>query len=987
MKDLDHISGPQLSSLLSVQVSGDGLWDREELKSIWRHQLAAPLDEAVRAQGDGAPGLPIISFADLLRHPSPPVEMLQAMIRRAERWGRDPHQPLPEEIARMIGCAAGAVARVRGGKPVVPDDQLVRELSWAVRQDWPDASTRMLLADALDRFEGNAADPSPATPSIPGYEVLGCLGQGGMGSVWRARQVGSGRQVAIKVLHASNVGSERARARFAREIELASSLNHPNIARVYDSQIGSHLCFYSMELIEGVPLDEYARSMSAGRDQVVALVECVCRAVQHAHEQGVIHRDLKPSNILVDSAGQPHVLDFGLAKAAGADAATLLLSMEGELTGTLGYMAPEQASGAGGQADTRSDVYSLGAILYQLLLGRLPSDTSGQRWDVAQRIASGQIARPRAIDPSLDAELEAILLKALSLERQSRYGSAGELAADLARYRRDEPLAARPPTLGYFAGKWVQRRRIPLAIAAAVVVSLLGTAIVSYIRVAVARSEAVSAQHLEAQARQLAEQRRMAAEAARHEAVLNAAKADEMRRTAELRLAEGLVAQGDAMAQGNRWVEAKELYREAGNDFEKMGLSRMPADLGLLNAYRTAPPPLLELRGHRGPVMQTAFSPDGTLAASAGTDGAVCVWDLRRGRLMYRLTGHTSEVTCVAFSPDQRLLVSGSNDLTARLWDLSTGTCLRQIVVGNQLRSVTFSPRGTWCAAGTDYQPLMWEVATGRKVCLHGLENRVVWTQRFSADGRTCLVCGGHDHMELQDATTGRVLRSIHTGVVTYAAAYSADGKLLLTGHGAGGGDDPIALLWDTQNWRVVRAFTGPTGSVTSVAFSPDQKHVFGGSEDGNVFKWDISGGPPIAITYGDTHPLRNTSISADCELALTGDQDGAVRLWDLQGDRGMDAMPAVNGALSIACSADGRLAAAGGPDGLSIFDVPTRRELYRVPSERYRWFVAMSPDGRLALSGDNFAGVHLLNIATAGESSIPRCPSYIRGADFSRDG
>lgn len=299
---------------------------------------------------------------------------------------------------------------------------------------------------------------TPQVPHLDGYEVLAPLGEGGMGVVWRAVQLGARRQVALKLLSVHAVGSDRARKRFEREVELAARLEHPHIARIYDSGLAHHVYYYAMELVENAaPLDRYAAAQRLSQEQTLRLMQTVCLAVQHAHQRGVIHRDLKPSNIVVDAAGQPRILDFGLAKTYRDDDA-VAISVEGDIAGTPAYMSPEQASGRM-DLDTRSDVYALGVILYELLAGRKPHALEGGYLKVLKRISEEEPLRPRAARPDLDAELEAILLKALARDPADRYPSAIQLAEDLQRFLDCEPLSARPATTWYFLRKRLHRHR------------------------------------------------------------------------------------------------------------------------------------------------------------------------------------------------------------------------------------------------------------------------------------------------------------------------------------------------------------------------------------------------------------------------------------------------------------------------------------------------------------------------------------------------
>jgi len=268
-------------------------------------------------------------------------------------------------------------------------------------------------------------DSSRAVPEIEGYQITALLGEGGMGTVWSAMQSSTRRHVALKLLGRGAFGSERDRARFEREVELTARLQHANIGRIYDSGLHQGVHYYAMELIEGKSLDKYVEEHGLTQRQFLELMQTVCQAVQHAHERGVIHRDLKPSNILVTPDGQPHILDFGVAKAFLERDSDKSISTDGEAAGTPSYMSPEQAAGHLDEIDTRTDVYGLGVMLFRLLTGESPHDLSGTRYEVLRRIAEEEIKRPRDITKDVDRELEALLLKALAHDPKDRYPSAG----------------------------------------------------------------------------------------------------------------------------------------------------------------------------------------------------------------------------------------------------------------------------------------------------------------------------------------------------------------------------------------------------------------------------------------------------------------------------------------------------------------------------------------------------------------------------------
>ena len=314
-------------------------------------------------------------------------------------------------------------------------------------------------------------------PDIEGYEIERPLGEGAFGTVWKAVQLATGREVALKFLTTASVRAPHSRRqRFEREVKLCARLNHPGVARIYDSGLHRNVYFYAMELIDGVDLDVYIAREKLSQRRIVELMRDVCRAIGHAHERDVIHRDLKPSNILVTADGQPHVVDFGLAKTIADDESVVTVSIEGQVAGTPAFMSPEQAAGRVDQLDARTDVYTLGVLLYQLLTGQMPHDLSGTHYQLIRRIVEEPVRRPRDVAKNVDRELEAVLLKALGKEPGQRYPNASELADDLDNYLEGRPLAARPATFMYSFRKRVARYRLPAVIFA--VSSLLTTAVI-----------------------------------------------------------------------------------------------------------------------------------------------------------------------------------------------------------------------------------------------------------------------------------------------------------------------------------------------------------------------------------------------------------------------------------------------------------------------------------------------------------------------------
>lgn len=338
------------------------------------------------------------------------------------------------------------------------------------------------------RLAAKLRDASSAPPQISGYELLEEVHRGGQGVVYRAMQLGTKRQVALKVLLEGPYASKSARRRFEREVELAASLQHPNIVTILDSGVSSGLYFFAMEFIEGHRLHDYLAAHKCDLDDTLALFQRVSDAVNFAHRRGVIHRDLKPSNILVDADGRPHVLDFGLAKSKQdydpGRTTIAAVSVTGQVIGTLAYMSPEQAAGSA-DTDLRSDVYSLGVMLYEALVGDAPYNVKGPLGEVLQRIANDEPRRPRTsavrgrFPNQIDDELETILRKSLEKDPDRRYQTAGELADDLGRYLAGEAIEAKRASGMYMLRKTLRRYRLQAGMAGVVLV-LLVVSLVGY---------------------------------------------------------------------------------------------------------------------------------------------------------------------------------------------------------------------------------------------------------------------------------------------------------------------------------------------------------------------------------------------------------------------------------------------------------------------------------------------------------------------------
>jgi len=342
--------------------------------------------------------------------------------------------------------------------------------------------------------QAQSAAKESALPRMEGYEIEGRLGEGGMGTVWRAVQLSTKREVALKFLGRHRFASKKSRARFEREVSLAAKLTHPNIARVYHSGLHRGVYYYAMELVDGIHLDKYVQQNELSQRQILELMASVSDAIRHAHERGIIHRDLKPSNILVTKDGQPHVVDFGLAKASMKEEDDVTISIDGEVAGTLAYMSPEQAAGRLDKIGEQTDVYSLGVILHQLLTGRFPHDVSGSRYEVIKSIVEEEVESPREYDDSIDSDLESLLLTALAQKPEDRYPSAAVLSQDIKNYLNGEALLARSLSATYRIRKRFRKHAKQIAktlMLAAVVAAII---VVAYCLVSSERKKRLEAE-------------------------------------------------------------------------------------------------------------------------------------------------------------------------------------------------------------------------------------------------------------------------------------------------------------------------------------------------------------------------------------------------------------------------------------------------------------------------------------------------------------
>jgi tRNA A-37 threonylcarbamoyl transferase component Bud32 len=484
-------------------------------------------------------------------------------------------------------------------------------------------------------------------PTVPGYDLLALLGEGGMGLVWKARQTKLNRLVALKLVQGEQRVGSKELIRFLAEAEAVAAVKHPHVVQVYEYGDAHGRPFLAMEYLAGGSLAD--RLERAGRLQPKAAAELVAAlagAVQAAHGLGIVHRDLKPGNVLYDGLGAPKVTDFGLAKRAGGSDLTATQAV----MGTPAYMAPEQARGETKFVGPQADVYSLGVILYQCLTGTRPFEAPDQL-SLLRKVAEDEPERPGKRMPGLPRDVELICLRCLAKDPAERYATAGALAADLGRFADGEPVSVRAAGVVERAAKWARRKP---TLAAAYTLGLLAVLLGGLGGAAVWQWRAAE------QARNEAERQRDTAKVARGEA--------ETARDGERKAREQLA----AVEYGRTMQVAHQEWRDNNVAATVALLDGTPAELRGWEwryVHRLCHSDLLTLKGHTDAVHSATFSPDGSRVLTGSQDRTAKVWDAKSGAELLTLKGHTDGVNSATFSPDGSRVLTASNDSTAKVWD------------------------------------------------------------------------------------------------------------------------------------------------------------------------------------------------------------------------------------------------------------------------------------------------------------------------------
>ena len=834
------------------------------------------------------------------------------------------------------------------------------------------------LLHAHQEVDGFLETPALRTNDVPtasmvgkrvgGYEIEEVIASGGMGTVYLARQSEPDRRVALKMMRAGLTGPEVFQ-RFQYESRVLARLRHPNIAQVYetgmlatDPDSDLKIPWFSMEFVEhATTLVDYANAMQLGTRERLQLFVPVCAAIQHGHERGVIHRDIKPSNLLVDGNGRPIVIDFGVACTTDADVALTTVGTDlGQLVGTLQYMSPEQCQADPNALDARTDVYSLGMVLYELLCNCLPYVIGGEPvFEAARRIQETVPKRPSTHDHTLRGDLETITLKALEKDPDRRYRSVADLLSDIERYLDLRPIRARPPSIYYQIGLFVRRHRALTASALGIALALLITTVVSWqFAIRATRAEKVAVN----------ERTRMA----RESYIASLAAAESSWLANEYRAMQLHLERAPSEHRGWEWhflnqaVESQQLTVDTGTAFQSVAYA--PGDRvitgddgGTISVWDAVSGQQLATRqAHTGRVASLDYHEAGGWLASGGADGAVRLWDLQTLEPLGQLGETEGAFRMVHFAPDGQSLYTIVAKTSGRIerWDVETRSRVQATVIPDvRVWRLDVSADGKRvCTGQLDGSICLFDAETLE------LERRMrdlvlrIHDIKFSRDGSR--IFSGHTgHVQAWDADRGELLSTIQQQGRALAISVPRDPRYLIVAWG------PALRFLDVESGHEIRTLTtAPTVSY-SLCASPSGHRLVSGDSRGYMCVWDLDPISNLDQLQGHPGQVNSLCFAFDGELVLTVSPHphSAIHIWDARTYERLAVVPtAEDGCLAVAVSPDGRWLAQATNKGCLLREFVSGKIVRRMEQGGLIRSVIFSADSRWLIFGGSEQAVYI---------------------------